>query len=161
MNEAEIKQIIDGMRKAGFGGNLGIGGMSYQPPTQETDAYLDRSGASPPASGTSYSVLATTKNVRVKAICTNIAFTVQPNPLEVHGVIDGITYLWTMTNPATATYYYCMIDSRNAQNAQGFVTTQPDPNRAFLIEGRSISINAEITGGTVQTLQCRVVHAKW
>ena len=121
---------------------------------QQADATLSQA----PVSGTKYEVLATTKNVRIIGISVQCTWTVQPTPLEIHITIDGQTVTFTVTDPVTATDYFCQNSFAAAETAQELTTTQPD--QAFLREGRSVKVEAEITGGTVSNLSARVKYAK-
>jgi len=132
---------------------------AYQPPVDQDDATLTQA----PVSGTKYTVLDTTPNVRIISISVQCTWTVQPTPLEIHITIDGKTITHTFTNPVTATDYIAFIDPTKAATAQGLSATAAldlglPP---FLREGRSIKVEAEITGGTVSNLSARVKYAKW
>jgi hypothetical protein len=112
-----------------------------------------------PVSGTKYLVLDTTKNCRINDIAVWDTWTVQPNPLEVHITIDGESLTFTQANPVTATAYYPIISALVALNAQPMGGTHLD-HRPFFLEGRSIKVEAEITGGTSNPLDCRVIYSK-
>lgn len=124
----------------------------------QTSAVLDQAN---PISGTKYTVLNTTKNVRIICIMADVAWTVQPTPLEVYVTIDGNTIRHYINNPATLTPYGASVVEHQPEGyqllsaANGFA-----PYRAFLYEGRSIKVEAEITGGTVSTLHVIVQFAK-
>lgn len=124
-------------------------------PEQQPDATLNESN---PISGTKYEVLATTKNVRIIGISVQCTWTVQPTPLEVHLTIDGQTVTFTFTDPATATDYFAKNASGKPETSQELNVTEPE--QAFLREGRNVKVEAEITGGTVSNLSCRVKWAK-
>lgn len=116
-----------------------------------------------PASGTKYTILDTTKNVQIRSISVRVSWTVQPSPLEVWVTIDGQTIKHTFANPVTATYYLAEVLAEQLATAQGLIdsaTRDPSKTRDFLYEGRSIKVQAEITGGTVSALDGRVKYAK-
>ena len=121
------------------------------------DAFLNQTD---PVSGTKYGVaeLGTAKkNVRIISICGCVLWTVQPTPLEIHVTIDGITYKWTQTDPTDGGFYMCPLDARFSETAQEMVAGA-SLSSAFVLEGRSVKVEAEITGGTVSNLNARV---KW
>lgn len=115
-----------------------------------------------PVSGTPYAVLATTNNVRIYGIMAYCEWTVQPTPLELHITIDGNTITHTQTDPVSGTGYLGTRNMDQVETNQGFVTDRETAQRpAFLWEGKSVSITAEVTGGTVQSLQARVKYGRW
>jgi hypothetical protein len=111
-----------------------------------------------PVSTTLYTVLAATPNVRIYGINTECFWTVQPSPLEIVLTIDGQVITHGIANPATATAYFARrgMDRPEANQELSAVEFQP----AFFIEGRSVRVQARITGGTVQTLNARVKWAR-
>jgi len=125
-------------------------------PEYQADAVLSQAN---PVSGTKYVVLATTKNARIMSIHIVCTWTVQPTPLEVHLTIDGLTITGGFVNPVSTTSYY----ARHSALAQSLYISTADPSAymAFLMEGRSIKVEVEITGGTVSNLSARVKYAKW
>ena len=123
---------------------------------QQADATLSQA----PVSGTKYEVLATTKNARIEGISVQCTWTVQPTPLEIHVTIDGQAFTFTVANPVTATDYFARLSTEAAITAQVLDTTDYARERAFLLEGRSVKVEAEITGGTVSNLLARVKYAK-
>jgi len=112
-----------------------------------------------PSTGVKNPVLAETKNVRIYDIYVEITWTVQP-VLEVWITIDGVEYRATFTNPVTATPYYVKRQPSVPASADIFVLTATQPIHAFLIEGRSIEITVESTGGTVSNLKCYAQYGK-
>ena len=124
---------------------------------QQPDATLNQAN---PVSGTKYAVLDTqqAQKVRIIGISVQCTWTVQPTPLEIHVTIDGQTVTFTITDPASATDHFACNSLGNAETAQELSITQPD--QAFLREGRSVKVEAEITGGTVSNLSARVKWAK-
>jgi len=130
----------------------------YSVPVNQADAVLDQAA---PVSGDKYTVLDTTKNVRIFAISLIVTWTVQPTPLELHITIDGQTQKYSMTNPVSATGYQPKLASGRAAGIMFLDPTDTIISRAFLFEARSIKIEVETTGGTVSNLHCRVKYAKW
>lgn len=128
-------------------------------PKHQADAVISQAN---PVSATLYEVLATTKNVRI------IGFSVVTTDgttslLEVVVTIDGRTLIFLKNNPTSAIVYFPALYSDAAENA-GLLAASADNSaaKAFLLEGRSVKIEARITW-TVQPspLGCRVKWAKW
>jgi len=124
----------------------------------QADATLDQAN---PGSGTEYEVLATTRNVRIISIAIRYTWTVQPTPLQIHITIDGNTVTYSFTDPVTNRWYIAIRRPEFAEDSGilAYITTGTDI--AFLLEGRSIRITAEITGGTVSNLSARVKYGRW
>jgi len=115
-----------------------------------------------PVSGTKYTVLDTTPNARIIDIFVEVIWTVQPTPLEVHITIDGQALIITKTNPVSGTDYFAMVTSGELVTVQPLLTDAELSSahyRPFLLEGRSVKVEVETTGGTVQNLNARVVYA--
>ena len=115
-----------------------------------------------PASGTKYTVLDTTRNCRIHSIVAQVTWTVQPNPLEVHLTIDGVAYTMTQANPATATPYALSESVATdflVTTAGTFVTVFSAVNPPITFEGKTVKVEAETTGGTVDPLECRVKYS--
>jgi len=131
---------------------------SYMPPVPErqADATLNQAN---PGDGTQYEVLPTTRNARIIGITVICTWTVQPTPLEIHVTIDGQTLTFAKTDPVSGTYYTIELNPERAENA-GYLTGWA-AGYYILMEGRSIRITAEITGGTVSNLSARVKYARW
>ena len=126
----------------------------------QTDAVIAQVN---PVSSTLYPVLAATSNCQIIGVSVNVVWTVQPNPLEVVMIIDGITYTFTIANPVSATNYFPrMFSSSDIPASQVLGTTDPSfsQGQPYQVEGRSIAISARTTGGTTQALNCRVRYAK-
>jgi len=121
----------------------------------QADATLDQAS---PVSGTKYEVLATTKNVRIIGISAVCTWTVQPDPLEVHVTIDGQLLSFHFTDPVSTTPYFAYLDANRTAINQAMDSSVG--KEAFLLEGRSVKVEAEITGGTVSNLSARVKYAK-
>lgn len=129
-----------------------------QIPKCQADATLDQDN---PVSGTKYTILDTTKNVRIVGIAVKCTWTVQPTPLEIHVTIDGQTWKWSQADPVSNTWYNPYISASVAELSQIFdVGDVRQPYRAFLLEGRNVKVEAEITGGTVSNLSGRIKWAK-
>ena len=125
----------------------------------QADAVLSQAS---PVSGTKYTVLDTTSDVRIHSIMAMVTWTVQPTPLEVHLTIDGNALTFTLANPVTATPYYANLTPGAAATAQVLaIDSITTIARAFLLEGRSVKIEVETTGGTVSNLTCRVVYGRY
>ena len=112
-----------------------------------------------PVSGTPYVVLATTGNARIISISVQSTWTVQPTDLEVHITIDGQNFSFWVANPITAQPYEAVLREVVSLNQSLIAWSTNTASRAFLLEGRSILIRAETTGGTVTNLSCRVKYA--
>ena len=118
--------------------------------------------------GTQANKLGTQKNVQLLGIIVKCTWTVQPTPLEIHAVIDGVAWKWTKTDPVSDTDYFCYIQPDIAPLSQTLVgsaqavTTVGDVtlDRYFSGGARSVKVEAEITGGTVSNLSARVKYAK-
>ena len=121
----------------------------------QADAVLDQAN---PVSGTKYVVLDTVRNTRIIGIMAQCTWTVQPTPLEVHLMLDGIPYTAAQTDPVTITAYALYFSEAEAQPQLS--TSLKAPTKSFLCECRSIKVEAEITGGTVSNLTARVKWAK-
>lgn len=129
------------------------------PPMLQPDAVLSQAN---PVSGTQYEALPATANVRIRSIAIEVAWTVQPTPVELWVVIDGTTIRHVQNNPVTATSYGATLNYGAAETLQLLTTTVADVARqAFLYEGRSVQVLGEITGGTVQSLDVRVKWDRW
>ena len=121
----------------------------------QADATLSQNN---PVSGTKYTVLDTTKNVRITGVSAKCTWTTQPTPLEIHLTIDGQAINFSLNNPVSATPYEPYFSK---DTSDGYLTGSDFIySRAFLVEGRSVKVEAEITGGTVSNLTARVKYAK-
>ncbi|NVM23119.1 MAG: hypothetical protein HWN68_15215 [Desulfobacterales bacterium] len=132
-----------------------VEGISAEVFKHQADATLDQTD---PVSGTKYEVLATTKNVRIILIEAQCTWTVQPTPLEIHVTIDGQPLVFSKADPVSEDYYYATPYAPVAGGSLNVVAEVR--HRAFLLEGRSVKVEAEITGGTVSNLSARVKYAK-
>lgn len=118
----------------------------------------DKSYDDNPASGVKTEVLPTSKNVKILSIATRITWTVQPTPLEVHGIIDGIPFLWSVPNPASATWYYAKFVASDSEIGQLLTPTEVTAAVDQHITARSAKIEVEATGGTFSRVQCVVKY---
>ncbi len=135
-------------------------GAPNQMVVQQADAVISQAN---PVSTTLYTALATAKNVRVISIIAQIDWAVtQPTPLEIVCTIDGQTLIFAKTNPVSGQDYTPLPIMWAAANSQESVTsTAENRARPFLIEGRSIKIEARVTWAITQPtpLICRVKYA--
>jgi hypothetical protein len=125
------------------------------PPKLQAQTVLTQAS---PVSGTKYVVLATTNNVRIIKALAAVTWTVQPNPLEIHVTVDGRAEYGAYTNPVS-TSQYGLVLSQTGELLFYLTTSVYAPQRAFLIEGKSIKVEAETTGGTVSQLLTRCDYA--
>lgn len=115
-----------------------------------------------PISDTYETVLDTTTNVRILSIylLSNWAVT-QPTPITVKVTIDGITLTGVQANPISGTYYYVSLNPNSTSVLDLTTDLLPGHYRAFLLEGRSIKVEAKIAWGVTQpSLACMVKYAK-
>ena len=133
------------------------------PPEHQPDATINVTN---PVSGQKYeweyppgTPLGTQKNVRILSIMVKCTWTVQPSPLQVHFTLDGLPYVVSQIDPGTDTFY--QVQDRIYVDTYILVTPPKDRPVGFLNEGRSVKVEAEITGGTVSNLSARVKWAKW
>lgn len=125
---------------------------------QQADATLTQAN---PVSGTKYTVLAATSNVRLIGIETHVTWTVQPTPLLCVVTIDGIAYEFSVANPVSTTKYYVSIGMSAAEvNMALEATDRVSTGRPFLLEGRSVKVEIKTTGGTTSEIYGRVKYAK-
>lgn len=130
------------------------------PPAHQADATLAQVN---PVSAQLYTILATTANVRIYSVSVNCVWTVQPNPIEVVITIDGQTIVYAQANPATGTNYALSrgVTAESAAAANQLLInaySAPQPT-GFQLEGRSVLIQARVTGGTVSQLNGRAKYA--
>ena len=128
------------------------------PPEHQTDAFLDQAN---PTLGAYYEVLAATSNVRILGIGIRCTWTVQPASLRIRVTIDGQVIEFTMWTPANNTWYYPEHIPNTTPATQTAFTNAFMRQRASLLEGRNIQVEAVVNGGTVSNLRCRVVWARW
>lgn len=131
--------------------------ITLKVPKQQADATLSQTN---PVSGTKYTVLDTTKNVRVRSIAVKCTWSVQPTPLEIHITRDGQAIIHSIVNPVSNTWYECVIYSNYGELNQLLVAATSANRVIPLCEGRSVKVEAEITGGTVSDLSARMKYAK-
>lgn len=126
-------------------------------PTHQAEVSLNQAN---PTSGTKYEVLDDTL-VRLIAVAAKTTWTVQPTPLELHITVDGQTLRWFTANPASNVWFWVLWNYGDGSNDQAFVTPDYQKAIAFLLEGRDVKVEVEITGGTTSSVQCRLKWAKW
>lgn len=128
---------------------------------EQADATLSQVN---PVSTTLYTVLSATEKVRIISIEADIAWAVtQPDPLEVVVTVDGVSMVFAVANPVSATKYFASLAAGVAASAQVLETTdRAAEGRPFLLEGRSVKVEARVTWVTTQPtpLACRVKYAK-
>ena len=133
-----------------------IGLKPQVPPERQPDAVLNQPN---PVSGTRYPVLDTTGNVRITGIHVWVTWTGQPTPLEIWVTLSGKTERFFVSNPASDTEQIARWGGQVCPDNTLAAVALTD--RAFLIEDRSIKIEAEISGGVVSNLSVRVKWARW
>lgn len=137
-------------------------GYAQKMPLQQADAYLNQVN---PVSGTLYTVLPTTIDVRIISIASSITWAVtQPNPVDVVVTIDGIVCVFRSDNPPSGAWYYGRLYENNPMdNVQGLHPDTTAITRSFLLEGRSVKIETRVTWAVTQPtpLICRVKWARW
>lgn len=111
-----------------------------------------------PVSGQYYTILDTTPFVRLIEFAAACVWTVQPTPVSIRITIDGQTIIHSRDNPVSGTNYLCHKYGGDGPLAQPLDSPQQAASRAFAYEGKSVKVEAKVTGGTVQTLYGRV---KW
>lgn len=133
------------------------GGRGFAVYKQQADAVI---AAVPPALGTPIPFTMIPYNVRLIGATIECTWTVQPDPLEIHVVVDGVTFTFKKNNPVSATRYgLTHMDLEYQESSQslyaGLTTVQ-----AFVLEGRHVAIGCEVTGGTVSRLDARLRWAR-
>ena len=98
------------------------------------------------------------KEVRIHSINVNVTWTVQPSPLEIWVTVDGKTWRFFVIDPESVTNYYALIASNQTPTFQSLSTTDFGFYKNGMFDGRSVKIEAEITGGTVSNISAIV---KW
>lgn len=114
-----------------------------------------------PVSGTIYTILDTVHNCRLIAASAKVVWTVQPN-LQIHVIIDGNTLTGTHATPITNTGYEFIIRPDETElGGTLYISSGPyGPYRAgILLEGKSVKVQMETTGGTTSSLVGRVKYA--
>lgn len=124
---------------------------------KQADATLNQAN---PVSGTKYTILNTVRNVRIYSVAVKVTWTVQPTPLEIHFTVDGQTWLTSIANPVSGTAYQPTKGTAAYTFTADFQMVTATISSAYLTEGRSVKIEAETTGGTVQNLSGRVKYGR-
>lgn len=112
-----------------------------------------------PTSGLKYEVLGTTKLVELIGCNILVTWTLQPTPLEIHLTIDGVAYIASKANPVSARGYELYLSAEGFSLADSALVNVATIGRP-LFRARSVKIEAETTGGTVQNLGSSVTYAK-
>jgi len=137
------------------------GGFNPVCPLQMPDAVLSQAN---PVSGVLYPVLPLNYNVRIIGASASIFFALgAPDPLELVITIDGEVFTFTVNTPANSTPYNAYIAEFANNASQVLNPASFSSTRAFMLEGRSVSINSRITWAVDQPtpLNCRVKWAQW
>lgn len=113
-----------------------------------------------PISGTKYVLFGPKSGVRLLGVHVQTTWTLQPSPLELHGLVDGKVLRWYINNPVSATAYHAYTDEFDSLTTQPLWTTSRGADRAFMLDAKSCKLEIEITGGTVQELKGRVWWAR-
>ena len=114
-----------------------------------------------PVSGTLYPVLAATEDVSIISISIKVTWTVQPDPLQVHTIIDGNIITYNQANPVSTTNYYPVtIPYANEVNQAMDSGSDLALRTSYPMDGQDVAVSAETTGGTVSNLTCRVKWAR-
>jgi len=135
-----------------------IGALPIVLPKKQADATLNQAN---PVSNTEYTVLDTTRNVRISGLA------LQRNGGTVSDIrfimtIDGQTIHHLQNAPADGTFYYAKKDSSTTELLQLMDTSDYCRYTDELYTGRHIKITARCTW-TVQptSLVARVKYSKW
>ena len=128
---------------------------AYKPPKFMEPARYDDA----PDLGVKNPVLPLSRNVRIYDIYSMVTWTGQPSPLEIWITLEGTIRKGEQIDPESATPYYV---TRHPLGVSAiFALTKTLPLHAFLVEGRLVKVEVEITGGTVSNLKCFVQWGQW
>lgn len=111
-----------------------------------------------PVSGTQYSLLPTTRNVRVLGLEASCTWTVQPNPLEMHMTVDGKAVKFSQGNPVSTTLYRPLVELAKALNAMNCSGTAYHVYSLRQWDCAELKVDVEVTGGTVQSLDADLIY---
>jgi hypothetical protein len=123
----------------------------------QADASLNQSW---PNSDELYTVLDTTANVRLIAFAVKETHSVTPTNVKIVITIDGQTLTYTKTSPSSATWYFPTQSSSVGASSLALGSTDLAQYLTFLYEGRSVKVQASVSGGTVSNLSAIVKYAK-
>lgn len=135
-------------------------------PMHQGDAYFSQAN---PVSGTLYEwavggvLLGTQQNVSIITLSATITWGVtQPTPLEIVVTIDGQTIVFAAGNPVSGQIYYGDIARSNVTDQPMYAEANTS-YRPFLLEGRSVKVEARVTWAVTQPtpLVFRVKWARW
>lgn len=144
-----------------------LGGQTagFRCPALQADATLSQAS---PTSGTYYTILDTTKNVRLESIAVNCTWTVQPDPLNLRVTLDGNVFVYAQANPvSTQNYNPVLITLLAPAGPHPMVATAGNGNEMLYMfamlmrDFRIVKVEAAVTGGTVSNLTGRVRFSKW
>jgi len=114
-----------------------------------------------PVDGTEYTVLDTTKHVRIVSIYAKCTWTVQVTTLTVTVTVDGHEFTYSKGNPETATDYFANISEKTPDPSAGYLDATGQANeRAFLIGGKNVKVTIKRDGGTCQNVYCLIKYDK-
>jgi len=134
---------------------FGVGAAKAYVWEHQTPAEIDQAA---PVSGDKYVILDTTRNVRIYGISVLVIWTVQPSPLQIHITVDGVAIAFNQTDPMSAARHFAL--NSLAPGGGALSNAAADAKRqSFLLDGHSIKVEAETTGGTVQNLLAFVDYA--
>lgn len=160
----EISDLIN-KKMLGVQARTRVAPASHQVFKHQADAYVTQASA---VSGTKYAwstdgsvanAIGTQTNVRIISIAALDDWSVDTTSIEVHVTIDGVAFIF-IVDPNDDTWYFADLGAQLAPAANVLTTTDNSITRAFLLEGRSVKVEVESTGGTSDTLWLRVRWAK-
>lgn len=159
-----IKAVTDNLPNSGA--LTGISTKTDKIPDNPSEIYERQADATlnqdNPTDGNPYTVLATTANVKILSIGVKQIHSVTPTNLQIHVTIDGQTITFEKTSPTSNWWYECIrcVDKANTAQELGD-SDNVEYYMAYLMEGRSVKVEAEVNGGTVSNLACYVKYAKY
>lgn len=112
-----------------------------------------------PVSGTPYGIGVlgvAVEDVRIIGIGVAVTWTVQPTPLEARIIVDGVTYNFNQANPASGNFYVVIGFFPYVLEASQLLVVGQQTN-GYLLEGHSVQVLMETTGGTTSQLEGRVI----
>lgn len=113
-----------------------------------------------PISGTQYALLPTTTYVMLLVTSGVVTWTVQPSPLEMHMNLDGQTPSPARTNPVSTTVYHLKHFSMHTNGLSIFLDAT-NLDSPLNMAAKSMGINLETTGGTVQNLSGQISYMRF
>lgn len=132
--------------------------QTYQ---QQADAMLSQVN---PVSATLYTVLATTRDVRIISLEAAVGFAAgAPDPLEIVLTIDGVTTIFPQALPGNGTPYFAYRTAAGVEAIQAMTNDNDVSLRTtFPILGKSVKVQVRVTWAVNQPtpLVCRVKYCK-